>query len=147
MKDGKYAFDFRKIGDAHKSCLRSFLETIDRGAADVIVVDNTNTTPIEAQTYYAIAQVYGADVEFVIFRCPAEIGFLRGTHGVPLKSCYHFRDNIDNFKRDMPSFWKYGAKFTEINTPHTATDIANARIKAREACDKDPSILDTILAK
>lgn len=140
MVDGEYKFDFNKIGDAHGACLRKFNKAISEATypkIDYLIVDNTSTTPIECAPYVALALAYDVEVDIVQFNCPAEIGFMRNTHGVPLKSCYYYRDNIDNFQRDMPPFWKHVVKFTKVNTEYTASDIANARIKAREACEKE----------
>jgi len=138
MKSGEYKFDVMKLGEAHAACKRGFLETLDLGAADVLVVDNTNTTPIEAAFYVEAATAYDVEVEIVQFDCPPEIGFMRNVHGVPLKACYRFRDNLNNFQRDMPIHWKFaGVKLSKVNTPHTATDITRARVLAREACEKE----------
>lgn len=140
MKDGEYKFDFRLIGEAHAACTRKFVKAIYESTypqVDYIIVDNTSTTPIECQTYVQLALAFDKEVEIVQFNCPAEIGFMRTEHGVPLKSCYHYRDNIDNFQRDMPPFWKHVVTFTKVNTEYTASDIANARVKAREASEKE----------
>ncbi len=140
MKDGEYKFDFRLIGEAHGACLRKFNKAIYEATypqIDYLIVDNTSTTPIECAPYIALAMAYNVGIEIVQFNCPAEIGFMRTEHGVPLKSCYHYRDNIDNFQRDMPPFWKHVVTFTKVNTAYTASDIANARALAREACEKE----------
>ncbi|CAB4196625.1 AAA domain containing protein [uncultured Caudovirales phage] len=145
MVEGEYKFDVTKLGSAHGACLVKFTKAISESTypqVDYLIVDNTSTTPIECAPYVALALAYNVDVEIVQFSCPPEIGFMRNTHGVPLKGCYQSRDNLENFQKDMPIFWKFGGvKLTTVNTWHTATDIANARILARKACEADSATM------
>jgi len=84
-EDGKLAFHFELLGDAHAGCFRQAVEAIVAGRS--VVVDNTNTTATEVAPYLALGNAFGAEVEIVRIDCPAEVGARRNNHGVPLKAC------------------------------------------------------------
>ena len=53
-QSGEYNFDIKKLGEAHQWAQRLFSLHLDAGA-DIIIVDNTNTTQKEAQPYINMA--------------------------------------------------------------------------------------------
>src|SRR5262245_10531054 len=68
MIGGKYQFDPLKLSWAHGECFRKFLLVIDRdgrcsSAANIVVVDNTNTTSEEIAPYMLGAQAFGWEAE------------------------------------------------------------------------------------
>ena len=46
---GKYVFDVKKIGEAHKECFAKFSKAIKQGKN--VIVDNTNLKPFEVEKY------------------------------------------------------------------------------------------------
>jgi predicted kinase len=103
--DGSYAFDASKLGVAHASCFRSFVEAMQRGEG-VIVVDNTNTTVEEISPYVLGAQAFGYSPEVVTVT--VKVGRLpdclaRNTHGVtPDTLTRQFRRLNE---RTLPPWW------------------------------------------
>lgn len=53
MKNGEYCFDPSKIGEAHEACMRKAIEAIEAGKN--VVIDNTNTSPVEVDPYLVMA--------------------------------------------------------------------------------------------
>ncbi len=99
MIDGVYRFDFRKLGEAHVSCMRRFIEHLNAGH-ETVVVDNTNICIFEVNPYRLVALAMGYQVAVVHVVCDPEICAKRNTHGVNLKS-------IQRMKKDyepMPAF-------------------------------------------
>lgn len=109
MVDGKYCFDFRKLGEAHGSCLRKFIECVSRGES-VVYVDNTNTTVLELAPYMAIANAYNYKIELVTFLCDPEIAAKRNKHGVPYAACLAMNNRLVSRDREIPPFWKMEKK-------------------------------------
>ena len=83
-EDG-YKFDSRKIEDAHKHCLRTFIDGVQKRWS-VIVVDNTNITYQKFHAYVVIAEAFDYEVEIVTITVEPEVAADRTQHGVPLKS-------------------------------------------------------------
>ena len=83
MIDGTYQYNIDKIGEAHDTCLRKFLDAIFDPVIRVIFVDNTHTMTWEYAPYTAIARAFGFEIVIVevhrdILACFRETG-----HGVP----------------------------------------------------------------
>jgi predicted kinase len=105
MRGFEYHFDASRLGEAHAECLKNFVEAVD-SRLNFIVVDNTNTTPVEVAPYYALALAYGYDV--VIKHIPCEdlkLAAERNRHGVPLKTIEQQAKRIENFAKHMPPYW------------------------------------------
>ena len=82
---------------AHGQCLREFLrltvgdpneapiseEDMEDFNSRVVVVDNTNISPVEIAPYIALAQAYKHEVEILRVQCDPKEAFARNTHGVP----------------------------------------------------------------
>jgi predicted kinase len=103
MVDGEYRFDFTKLGAAHGACLRKFTETLREARADVLVVDNTNTSELELAPYVALAAAYSAPVEIVTVLCDPAIAAARNTHGVPEAGVRRMDAALRS--RELPPFW------------------------------------------
>lgn len=87
MVDGEYKFDASKLDYAHGSCMRNYLyvtgdEEIHRNI-NYLIIDNTNTTPVEIAPYYAVASALGIEVEIVHIDTPWAAAAARNKHGVP----------------------------------------------------------------
>ena len=101
-----YYFDPKKLGRAHAQCLRNYTEALLGGRADeadVIIVDNTNTTVVELAPYVALASAYEAKVTLVTVEVGPETAAMRNRHGVPLITIQAQADNLR--KRNCPRFW------------------------------------------
>ena len=106
--EAEYRFDTSKLQQAHAACLRKFVDEIVPGSknsswADVIVVDNTNTTAMELSPYVQIAMAYNVPVEIVTINCDPHSAAERNLHGVSYQACSRMNANIQN--RAIPTFW------------------------------------------
>lgn len=109
--DGVYRFDPARIGQAHSECLRDFVEHA-RARSSTIVVDNTNSTVMEAAPYLALAMAYGYDVRVVVMDTSALPGRLetlagRTVHGTPVAAITHMEINIAaEWPHALPWHWR-----------------------------------------
>jgi hypothetical protein len=111
FKTGEYKFDPSLLGKAHQACLRGFTwSLLDEEAgtsADLVVVDNTNTSVVEVAPYYALAESFGYEV--TILHVEAEGGIAaaakRNTHGVPLAGVIAQAERLSLFGESMPPWW------------------------------------------
>ena len=126
QEEGKYNFDPTKLGAAHASCFRRFINACSDGWP-LIVVDNTNTTSEEIAPYVLGAEAFSYNVEIVtlilqhaqggpwinmIERCAQ-----RNTHGVPPATVEKQHKRI--MDRSLPPWWKHtciSAIFSEAGT-------------------------------
>lgn len=60
-KDGKYAFDISRLGDAHSWCQEKVLQNM-RGGVYNIILSNTNTSEKEMGVYLDMAEDFGYSV-------------------------------------------------------------------------------------
>lgn len=114
MKDGRYEFNPSLLGDAHKACLRLFVETL-RAGKDV-VCDNTNTTHFDMAAYVQVALALGADVEIHTFLVSPEVSFSRNTHGVPRNVIDSMNDKLRR-SFEMPFLWSSIPTFLHGSAP------------------------------
>ena len=114
--DGDYNFEPSKLGEAHATCLRSFIEACQRPPADpasftgqpaVAIVDNTNTSVSEFAPYAQVAQVYGHDVNIFTFLYDPVVAHKRNTHGTPLKACIEMHQRLMEQTKFIPPWWKH----------------------------------------
>jgi predicted kinase len=90
-QEGMYKFNAKELPEAHKACLRCFMDSA-RLNFPGIFVDNTNLSKDEIFPYLKIAQAYGYEVTFVLFwpkyNAETTIQFCadRNTHNVPTKT-------------------------------------------------------------
>lgn len=113
MQDGEYKFDQSLLGEAHKTCLRNFLETVTADPSELpelLIVDNTNTQLWEMAPYIHAAAAYGHEVEVIRCVCPVEKAAGRNLHGVPEKAVQGMADRLE---KPLP-FWP--CTFTEVET-------------------------------
>jgi predicted kinase len=100
---GTYAFDPSKLPEAHGKCLRRFIEALQAGA-EVVIVDNTNTTAVECAPYMAAAAAWGYEAEIRRIECDPEVAAARNTHGVPAAGVKAMAERLAAFQ-PMP-WWK-----------------------------------------
>ena len=97
--DGAYRFDSRRLEDAHKYCLRTFIDGLQK-RWPVIVVDNTNITWLKIHPYVVVAEAFDYEVEIVTITVDPEVAAERTRHNVPLKSLRsRFKALNDDLKR------------------------------------------------
>lgn len=116
MSNGVYTFDPSKLGEAHASCMRNFLDRMRYAyeshrlgfrQPQTIIVDNTNTTALEIAPYYAAAKAYGADVTLMRFgtKLTARECYERGVHGVGLAGIEASIARIADMWETLPPYW------------------------------------------
>jgi predicted kinase len=64
MRDGKYNFDPKMIGQAHAYCRGKFYGALELGV-ELVIIDNTNTGGWEYAEYVESAKEAGYEVEIV----------------------------------------------------------------------------------
>lgn len=116
MKDGKYVFDPKRLGEAHAWNLRRFTQAVmelsEPEATDcdedyLLVVDNTNTTATEFAPYYAVAAAFGFDTEIISLDVDEDVAFPRNVHGVPQNVVHGQRRNFVAGTSQIPKYWKH----------------------------------------
>lgn len=101
----EYAFKASELPKAHAYCLRNFIRFVE-GGADLVVVDNTNTTAVEIAPYMAIAQAYGYEAEIHRLLCDTEVAAQRNVHGVPANSIRAMASRMRESRTAFPPRWK-----------------------------------------
>lgn len=79
---GEYNFNPSLLPEAHRACLKSFLDHLQNRVQEV-VVDNTNTQLWEMSPYVALGEAFGYEVKILHIRVDIETSVSRNTHGVP----------------------------------------------------------------
>ena len=103
-----YEFDFRRLGEAHGTCLRkftSFIQNVDDLVP--VVVDNTNTSVSEVAPYAALALAYGHTLSIVTLLCDPAVAAARNTHGVPEKSVLAMDKRLREEGKLLPPYWPH----------------------------------------
>ena len=106
--DGVYDFSFKTLKNAHKWCRGTAEKWMskDLGAADLIVIDNTNTRLWEYETYLDLAKQYGYTVELkVVGKMDRITGKFnrdsvkeyaeRNSHGVPVDKVIEMAERFE----------------------------------------------------
>lgn len=115
MRGGTYHFDASKLTLAHASCFRDFLDGARQGKADLLVVDNTNTTATEIAPYVLGAQAFGYEPEIVTIMCDTrdvESAAARNKHKVPLPVVLAQHRRLK--ERVLPPWWKSTVHLAEF---------------------------------
>jgi len=97
-EEGNYNFNPKLLPVAHASCLKSFLEELQKDTK-TIIVDNTNIKCHEYTPYAALAIVFGYEVEVLKVNTSFETCAGRQTHGVPLVT---LRRMEQTFEKTIP---------------------------------------------
>lgn len=108
MKEGKYVFDWRLLDRAHASCLRRFIHLLSLPTdAEVVVVDNTNTTLVEIAPYMMVAQAFEWPARVVTIDVDEKTAEKRNLHGVLIPSIEKQLSNIRKADEQWPKWWKH----------------------------------------
>ncbi len=102
MVEGEYRFDPLQIGQAHNTCFRNFIESLQAGV-ECVVVDNTNTEVVELAPYMQAAAAFGYEAKAVTILCNPKTAIKRNIHKVPDTTIYQMDVQIRN--RKCPSYW------------------------------------------
>lgn len=97
-----YKFVPEEIGQAHRSCMRSFLSTLVGGKANLLI-DNTNIEAWEISPYIAVAEAHELKVCVLQINCDPKVAFGRNQHNVPGQTISRMADRLAN--RRLPPFW------------------------------------------
>ena len=104
---GEYVFDVKNLSKAHGECLKKFVAIVgfvsDKDA--VIVVDNTNTTPVEIAPYAQLALAYGHELEIVMIEYDSKKACARNEHEVPLKTVEAQAYRLNKLESKIPRWW------------------------------------------
>lgn len=65
---GEYVYDRAKIKDVHQQCQQRFKAALSRGV-DCIIIDNSNLSIWEVNSYHDDGSLSGYDVKYVEFNC------------------------------------------------------------------------------
>jgi predicted kinase len=104
-KEGKTydeVFDPALLGEAHKHCLRKFIQCLSDGVK-IVACDNTNTSAIEVAPYASVGQAFGYDVKIIIIDCLVKTGMKRNVHNVPNKTIKNQQFKLERMK--LPKWW------------------------------------------
>jgi predicted kinase len=119
MATGEYKFDPTKLGEAHATCLRSFVDYCQQERLDgtfsagkpvpteVAIVDNTNTTLAEFGPYAQVGLAYGHNVSILTFLYDPAVAHARNTHGTPLKACIDMHARLTEHTKLIPPWWRH----------------------------------------
>lgn len=81
---GVYNFDPRRLGEAHRWCMRRFIDLLAERACEHVVVDNTNINIEDIAPYVAVAEAFGAETTVVqVEPANQQVAAMRNIHGVP----------------------------------------------------------------
>lgn len=86
MRDGRYAFDPSKLGEAHAACRAKFEAALKDDSVQYIVVDNTNIQLEHVMQYVDRARGHADIIVESLITKDAEavaLCFKRNPHGVP----------------------------------------------------------------
>ena len=105
-----YVFNPTLISDAHKQCMRDFLEFTDTN--DIVVVDNTNMNQFEVAPYVLVAEAKGFEVTIVRLVVELQTAMARNTHNVPAGVLLRAHDK--GFEASPP-WWNEEVLFNDFN--------------------------------
>lgn len=139
MKEGKYVFNPLELGEAHRGCLRAFVELITMPwdpslPTCEIVVDNTNMRVEEMLPYIRVAQAFNIPIRVIHLIVSPETAFERGLHGVPNSSIKRMAERF----QPIPNYLKEGGLFEEefhINDSVPVYNVINGIICQRKPAD------------
>jgi len=107
--NGEYKFDVTKLGEAHASCLRGFVDKLTKTNSApedfTVVVDNTNTTGTEVAPYAALALAYGHELKIITIVVDPVVAHARNVHEVPLKTVKDQYKRLQNSIGKFPPWW------------------------------------------
>jgi len=107
-RSGVYRFDPKLLGRAHSECLRGFttaLTSPPEHRDELLIVDNTNTTLREMNTYVKLAQAYGVSFEIRTILTDPALAAVRNSHGVPVEKVWQMHRRMMDC--EIPADWPH----------------------------------------
>lgn len=133
-KNGKYRFDFNKIGEAHNWAFQEFLTAIELEVTPVIV-DNTNCEAWEMEKYAKVAVNNGYWIEIVEpiteWAWDSMELFKRNVHSIPYDSIISFIRRYDHNITVDSLLAKFKLKYNKKTQPPIQSNSA----KTYQLCD------------
>jgi len=113
MRGGKYKFDPSFLGAAHDWCWRTYTNCCDvlskriaEMSNNLLIVDNTNTSPFELAPYVRYATGLGVPVLTLFVRRNFELCVRDQAHGVSLETMQRMSRNLVNTHHEFPMYWE-----------------------------------------
>lgn len=101
-----YKFDPKHLADAHKYCMRSFIDACDhfRDNERMIVVDNTAISIAEIAPYYLVGESLHHRVKILTLNCDPRVAARRNIHNVPEHIIMRMRRDL--VERRLMPWWE-----------------------------------------
>ncbi len=100
-----YLFEPQELVHAHAACFEQFIQHLQEGTTDDVVVDNTNTTLVEISPYIQACRALGARPVVVHIDCDPKVAAQRNVHGVPEQSIQVMYARLKMTLESWPPFW------------------------------------------
>jgi predicted kinase len=117
MKDGEYQFNPAELSAAHNSCFLAYISALLE-EKELVIVDNTNLSPVEIAPYMLAAGAYDYEAEIITLRCSMAMAYERNVHGVPERGIENQWVALNS--RQLPPWWKN----TDIVVPDPQDAVA-----------------------
>ena len=114
MIGGVYMYDQDRASEAHRWCLRKFVEAV-KAEKDLIIVDNTNASSLEVAPYFRVARAHGYMVRFYEFKCSILDSIKHNIHGVPEDAICRMAMRLT---RSLPVSWEEDSEVVTFESPH-----------------------------
>lgn len=101
--NGVYQYKPENARSAHDDCLHRYLAHLINQNADVMFVDNTNTTLVELAPYYRLAELYQAEVKIIQVMTDFTKACQRNVHDVPIVTLWRMYQNL--LSERLPTHW------------------------------------------
>lgn len=102
IRMGPYEFNPAKLPEAHADCFRRFLGALI-SRVDVVIVDNTNTTPAEVAPYMLAAASFRYYAEIKRIKVDVDVAAGRNIHGVPPTTVRAQHERLE--RSEWPPHW------------------------------------------
>ncbi len=100
--DGVYDWKIENLSAAHLDCKIRTKAAIE-AEIELIIIDNTNISPVDAAWYYEEAKIAGYEPKIVRLHGDFDAAFARNVHGVPEKTHKNQRRGFE--KAQWPTYW------------------------------------------
>ena len=121
---GEYKWNREGLSKAHQGCLREFLQDLSRGISEVLIVDNTNCSPVEIAPYAQAALAFGCELEIIILQVSAETALKRNKHNVPIGTIKRQIHKLTHYMTKLPDSWPHRFVSTEEALPCSEEEVA-----------------------
>lgn len=99
-----YVYEASKQSLAHHDCFRRFMAEV-KAEAELIIVDNTNTTTTEISPYHLAGESYGYQVTILRMRVPFRVALDRNARGHKVPEHVMGRMDLRFNSRSTAAWW------------------------------------------